>query len=201
MKKGFFSLLVLLFACNLAYANFDMNAEVPQGDVEDFWDRIKEACEDPDSAGNQLPPEYILVKCEDTNFRWEPGKNPDHTTLPGRGLMEIKIYCDKDLGELEEDFPYTMPPVKVECPRYVQVKCHTSLTVEGISCLDIKDVDSVVEFCKEKLAGETPECELTGFKIDFCPKGPGQKPPGPKPPETQPVPKVEYAPNLNYSVE
>jgi hypothetical protein len=201
VKKGFFSLLVLLFACNLAYANFDMNAEVPQGDVEDFWDRIKEACEDPDSAGNQLPPEYILVKCEDTNFRWEPGKNPDYTTLPGRGLMEIKIYCDKDLGELEEDFPYRMPPVKVECPRYAQVKCHTSLTVEGISCEDIKDVDSVVEFCKEKLAGETPECKLTGYLIDFCPKGPGQKPPMPKPPETQPVPNLEYAPNLNYSVE
>ena len=105
--------------------------------------------------------------------------------------------------KLEEDFPYALPPVKVPCPRYAQVMCTTTLTVEGISCEDIKDIDSVVAFCKDKLAGETPDCKATGYVIDFCPKGPGQKPPGhkPPPPSTQPVPKAEYAPNLNYSVE
>ncbi|RLA66950.1 MAG: hypothetical protein DRQ88_04765 [Epsilonproteobacteria bacterium] len=196
MKKGFFSLLVLLFASNLAFANVN-TSEYPQGDVEDFWDRIKAACEDPDSAGNQLPPSNILIKCEDVNYTWVPGKNGDSVNLPQSGEMTVSIFCDKDLGELTEDFSYELPPIKVPCPRYIQMKNYTSITVQGVTCEEIKDVDSVVEWCKEKLMDGDSESKPTGLYVDFCPKGPGQKPPGPVPHE---VP-AKYTPNLNYWVK
>ncbi len=198
MKKGFFSLLVLLFASNLAFASVD-TSEYPQGDVEDFWDRIKEACEDPDSAGNQLPPESILIKCEDTNYTWMPGKNGDSITLPQYGKMVVSIFCDKDLGELTEEFGYRLPPVKVPCPRYIQMMNYTTIT-KGVSCEDIEGIDSIIAFCKILLQDGETESKPTGAYIDFCPKGPGQRPPH-KPPHTQPYPKAEYTPNLNYWVD
>lgn len=197
MKKGFFSLLVMLFACNIAFASIDAS-EYPQGDVEDFFDRIKEACEDPESGGNQLPPSSILIKCEDVNYTWQPTKNGPTIKLPQYGEMTVSIYCDKDLGELTEDFPYRLPSMEVECPRYIQMKNYTTIT-KGVTCDDIKDVDSVVELCQAFLSEGETETKPTGVHVDFCPKGPGQKPPGPKPPG--PTPKVEYAPNLNYWVK
>jgi len=210
VKKGFFSLLVMVLLSNFAYASTN-TAETPQGDVEDFFNKVKAACEDPGSVGNQKPPENIMIKCEETQYLWHRDKDGDYVKLPQYGTLDVSIYCDKDLGSLEESFDLILPSVKVKCPKYTLYKTYTTVTHQGLTCPDIKDVDSIQEFCEESMDEGDPVITPTDMSVSFCPSGPGQKPPRPEPPSTQPVPQPEppstqpvpgtFTPNLNYWVQ
>ncbi len=190
MKNGFFSLILALLLVKPVFAGEIGNTnDYPEGDIEKFYTRIKTACVNPQSAGNQLPPEHIMIECKDAMNEWVPTKvGLTQRSLSRMGSADISIYCDKDLGKLKENFSIALEPEVATCPKYEQVLVTRSMTVNKITCADTAQFASATDFCDKVLEEATPKAVKTGKTADLC-GGAGQSP-------------TPYAaPNLNYNVK
>ena len=140
---------------------------------EDFFDRIKNACANPDEAGNQLPPENIMITCLRGTSLWGGAVRTLSYDFPNECVLDVWIWCDKDIGSAYERIdldkcydhgPSIDPstntasaPVNVEdidsiaCARFLEFDLVEYKTVTGITCEDIKDVESIEEYCSERL--------------------------------------------------
>jgi hypothetical protein len=198
MKNGFFSLiLVLAFVKPLFAEEVPNTNDYPEGDIEKFYTRIKTACVNPQSAGNQLPPDHIMIECKDAMNEWVPSKvGLTVRNLPRVGSADISIYCDKDLGKLRENFSIALEPEVTTCPKYEQVQVTRSMTVNKITCADTAQYATANDFCDKVLEEATPKAEKTGKTADLCGRSTGQEPPTggnlPSPAPQQP---------LNYNVK
>ncbi|MFI5389770.1 MAG: hypothetical protein ACHQYQ_00300 [Bacteriovoracales bacterium] len=201
MKNGFFSLILVLAFVKPLFADETPTSDYPEGDVEKFFTRIKTACVNPQSAGNQLPPDHIMIECKDAMNEWVPSKVGLTTrNLPRLGSADISVFCDKDLGKLRENFSLALEPEVTTCPKYEQVLVTRSMTVNKITCGDVAQIKSATDFCDKILDQATPKAEKTGKTADLCGRGTGQEPPtgGNLP---SPSPQQPYASTLNYNVK
>lgn len=185
MKNGIFSLLLVLVLFKPVFAatprtydppNTPVN-DYPEGDIEKFFTRIKAACDNPETAGNQLPPEHIMISCEENVLDWEPGKTGRLTrTLNRKGELDVAIFCDKDLGKLKEKFPVAITNLTAACPEYAQIKITRKMTVNKITCADVKEYGTATEFCNKVLQDSVPTSAPTGVVVNLCGKGSAQEP-------------------------
>jgi hypothetical protein len=199
MKNGFFSLILALLFVTPVFAEEVPNTnDYPEGDIEKFYTRIKTACVNPQSAGNQLPPDHIMIECKDAMNEWVPSKvGLTVRNLPRVGSADISIYCDKDLGKLRENFSIALEPEVTTCPKYEQVQVTRSMTVNKITCADTAQYATANDFCDKVLEEATPKAEKTGKTADLCGRSTGQEPPAPG--QDLPTPRGQ-AP-LNYNVK
>jgi hypothetical protein len=175
MKKGFFCLMLALLFVRPLFAESPTN-DYPEGDIEKFFLRIKAACEKPDTAGNQLPPEHIMISCEDMALDWVPGKGGQTRKLSRSGSLDVAIFCDKDLGKLKEGFGLSIDPVEADCPQFDQIKITRKMTVNTITCADVNQYGTATEFCNKVLEEATAETANTGKSVNLCGGGSGQQP-------------------------
>lgn len=185
MKNGFFSLLLVLVLFKPVFAATPRTStppttpasDFPDGDIEKFFTRIKAACDHPETAGNQLPPEHIMISCEDNEIDWEAGKASRLTrTLPRKGDLDVAIFCDKDLGKLKEKFTIAVPSLTAACPEFAQIKITRKMTVNQITCADVKEYPTAQAFCEKVLMDAVPTSAPTGVVVNLCGKGNGQEP-------------------------
>ena len=188
---------------------------IPQGDIEDFFDRIKNACENPDEAGNQLPPENIMFTCLRGTVLWGVAAVRSTSDLPNICWLDTWLFCDKDLGSMSERFDLTptgqcnphaviqgassLPSARdadidvVECPAFYAFVLYELRVKQGITCEEIEDVESVQAYCMELLADESEVwTDSTGTTVDLCSGVPPIQPtpPDPTDPPTIPGPAV-----------
>ena len=185
MKNGIFSLFLVLLLCKPVFAATPRTYEAPntpasdypEGDIEKFFTRIKAACDHPETAGNQLPPEHIMISCEDNEIDWDGAKASRMVkTLNRKGDLDVAIFCDKDLGKLKEKFGIAVASVTVACPEFAQLKVTRKMTVNKISCADVKEYPTAQAFCNKVLEDAVPTVAPTGVVVNLCGAGNGQQP-------------------------
>ena len=189
MKNGFFSLILVFLMVKPLFAVETPANDYPEGDIEKFFTRIKNACDHPETAGNQLPPDHIMISCETNQLDWVPGKTGRMTrSLTRSASLDVAIFCDKDLGKLKENFQFSVSPVLANCPEFDQIKITKKLTVNKITCDDVRAYVTAGGFCDKVLEDAVPTVTPTGKTVNLCGKGSGQEPP------------YATGSNLNYSV-
>ena len=111
---------------------------------------FKEACQDPDSYGHQLPPGEIKVICADEITRWIPVEGSPFE-LPTEGTRSNELFSDKHHVALEV---VDLPPGETggECPNFRE-DIGSAVVELSLSCQDVinekRDLDSI---CEDALA-------------------------------------------------
>jgi hypothetical protein len=174
MKNGFFSILLMIFLINPVFSSdlkvgeskLDIKVSsknmpsVDGHELEEFWDRIQGACESPDEAGNQLPPENVMVQCLRRTSLWAQTYKAASFDLPNECEIDAWIYCDKDIGNMHGNFPQSL------CPDHGASKFSQE---QGLTCEDIEGVESIEEYCANMLDNDPDVWTAdAGEVVEFC---------------------------------
>lgn len=207
MKKGFFALLLTFLLINPVFSSdlkvgeskLDIKVSsknmpsVDGHELEEFWDRIQGACESPDEAGNQLPPENVMVQCLRRTSLWAQTLKGLSYDLPNDCEIDAWVYCDKDIGQMHGNFPQSLcpdhgasidpvpgthgandlqPPEEIDniiCTSYGAYIYWEFSQEQGLTCEDIEGVESIEEYCANMLDNDPDVWTADANKVvEFC---------------------------------
>ncbi len=165
-------LLIFMYLTVFAFAAMASTTVEKQADL----DLVKQACKDPASVHNQIPPSDIKIGCSMKVTKWMSSGTPGTFGAPAGSKEVCSLLTTSKPGiHMPKDCVArpAAPPTTFNCPIIAEYFAHV-ITFYGSTCDEIVNVTDLGVYCDDRLTSDIAadpnvlQFSPTGWVINLC---------------------------------